>query len=429
MALGGKTVQYTLAVNMETGQLTAESQNVANQLGLIKRNTDEAGLSFRDVGREIKAVRQAMSILSGAAVFGLVVSQMSSLVEYGQQFHGRTRAAADEMERLGKYLKSNIGESGLFASILEGISWTVKAISLGKTAGFGAAGRREKEIAKIQTDAEIAAALRITNIQKETQAIESAINALKKEGINLDQESLDLLYERNNLLSSDILQDTAPIIGTDSKYGDFDLYRARIEMETDREIIDTREGMFDELDKISMDAHLRDIEADKAWAEEKQSLYAAFFSGVASGFASFGAALANGTNGLKNFGSVFLKMISQLAIQFGTFLILYGTGMGLIPGGQSFSAGAIAAGIALTIFGGALGALAGGGRGASRGSEREQRFRDSNFNRSEGGGTVINNYVNFQNAIGLDDRSRKEVAEFLGEELFKQNKLGRLSVA
>ncbi len=91
-----------------------------------------------------------------------------------------------------------------------------------------------------------------------------------------------------------------------------------------------------------------------------------FINGVASAFSAFGAALANGENGFAAFGKSILRTLGQLAIQVGSFFIAVGAGLTATTVLFGFSGGAaIAAGIALTILGGALQALGGGGGGGA----------------------------------------------------------------
>lgn len=99
----------------------------------------------------------------------------------------------------------------------------------------------------------------------------------------------------------------------------------------------------------------------------------AFVNGIggaaASGFASFGKALASGENALDAFGKAFLQSIGQVLIQQGTAFILEGTAYAFStrPDLQAKSAGLIGAGAAMATFGGLLGASASGGGAASAG--------------------------------------------------------------
>lgn len=94
------------------------------------------------------------------------------------------------------------------------------------------------------------------------------------------------------------------------------------------------------------------------------SAFASFRDGVANSFQVIGAALVKGENVFSAFGKAILGLFGDLAIQLGSFYFLLGIGnLFLNP---AAAAGQIAAGIGLTVLGGALKALAGGaGGGAS----------------------------------------------------------------
>jgi hypothetical protein len=98
-------------------------------------------------------------------------------------------------------------------------------------------------------------------------------------------------------------------------------------------------------------------------------IISAFKTGVSDAFASLGRALVTGEKGFNEFGKSVLRTIGGLAIQLGQFFILVGTGLTATAGLLGLSGGsAIAAGIALTIFGGALQALGSGGAAAGGGA-------------------------------------------------------------
>lgn len=85
-----------------------------------------------------------------------------------------------------------------------------------------------------------------------------------------------------------------------------------------------------------------------------------FVNGMTNAFASMGKALVNGGNAFSEFGKQALSTMGSLAIMMGQFLVLAGLGLSALP--WEFSAAqAIAAGIGLTILGGVLQALGGGG--------------------------------------------------------------------
>lgn len=83
-------------------------------------------------------------------------------------------------------------------------------------------------------------------------------------------------------------------------------------------------------------------------------------NGFTSAFAGIGKSLVSGKNAFNEFGKSMLSMLGTLCIQVGQFLILAGLGFSFLPLGFS-GFGAIAAGVALTVLGGVLQALGGGG--------------------------------------------------------------------
>ena len=86
---------------------------------------------------------------------------------------------------------------------------------------------------------------------------------------------------------------------------------------------------------------------------------------ISSGFAAFGAALANGENALAAFGKAFLQSIGQQAVALGTKFVLEGAAISFSPtsGGPAVGVPLIAKGTALAAFGGAISAFGGGGAG------------------------------------------------------------------
>lgn len=146
---------------------------------------------------------------------------------------------------------------------------------------------------------------------------------------------------------------------------------------------DTGEGIFSSLsigftsasDKISASlnnitdktkkAQTATVLASKGMSSAYKQLGAAAFKslagGVAGGFAAMGKAIVNGGNVLDEFMKAFLGSIGQMAVQQGAAFILQGIGYQFVPGMQGIGSGLIAAGAGLSLFGGALSALSGGG--------------------------------------------------------------------
>lgn len=100
-----------------------------------------------------------------------------------------------------------------------------------------------------------------------------------------------------------------------------------------------------------------------------QNLNQNIVSGFANAGAAIGGALAKGENAFEAFGKAVLKSLGQILMMFGNMLIAVGIGLATVPMlfGLSGTA-AIAAGVAATVLGGAMMALAGGGGQAATGS-------------------------------------------------------------
>lgn len=108
----------------------------------------------------------------------------------------------------------------------------------------------------------------------------------------------------------------------------------------------------------------------------------ALVSGFSNSFAALGRGLAAGGNGMKDFGKQVLGTLGALAIQMGQFFLLVGAGMSSTGALFGLSgAGAIAAGVGLTVLGGFLQGMAGEGGGGGG-------VASSSTSASAGGGTV-----------------------------------------
>lgn len=110
-----------------------------------------------------------------------------------------------------------------------------------------------------------------------------------------------------------------------------------------------REGMIEGLTDIA--GNMRSL---------GKTMSSTLVNGFTNAFSSMGKALVTGQNAFNEFGKSMLSMLGTLCIQVGQFLILAGLGFSFLPLGFS-GFGAIAAGVALTILGGVLQALGGGG--------------------------------------------------------------------
>lgn len=88
---------------------------------------------------------------------------------------------------------------------------------------------------------------------------------------------------------------------------------------------------------------------------------AALAEGAGRAFAAFGAALVQSGNSAAEFGKAFLSIIGGVLQQLGQGYILQGIAISANPLTPGAGSGLITAGVALSVFGGALGALGSGG--------------------------------------------------------------------
>lgn len=446
MALGGKTVQYTLAVNMETGQLTAESANVAKQLNLIQKTTKDADGGMLQFARSIKQLKSEMSLLFLGSFGGYALA---------------VNALGDAVEYVTSTLKG----------FMSGVKFDEKTLSdLNEyVEGLENAGRAQSYLIDLRIR-DLEAQIKINEAQNKTAAVGSSMftgnlysamaafgswlgmkqleNKVIDENTKKNKDAYQLLKDLQKLRDDAAAKEFAnrPFIGAAAssipglerdnapakQFQDLNL-AIGVTMPNLAAVTEAEEDMRAEMIKYGATSREELASIKQELNSMLSSGFMTFINGMVAGFEAVGAAIVEGQNSFKSFGAVFLKTIAQLAIQFGTFLILVGTGMSAVGTLFGFSgAGAIAAGIALTIFGGALGALASkaGAGSNSRTREQDQRFRDSKFQTSGGGGTTIINNIDFGNAIAWITRdTKKEVAESISEEMFKQVKLGRLQLA
>ena len=93
-----------------------------------------------------------------------------------------------------------------------------------------------------------------------------------------------------------------------------------------------------------------------------------FAAGLSNAFAQVGKTLIQGRNMFAAFGKAILSTLGNVAIQMGTFFITTGIAMLFTPGLAGQGGGLIAAGAALSILGGVLQAIGGGGAGGGVGA-------------------------------------------------------------
>jgi hypothetical protein len=441
MALGGKTVQYTLAVNMETGQLTAESKRVAAELNMIQKQTKASDSSFTEFARSAKRLKSELSLLflgsfGGYALavgaLGDVITRVFNDISTAYKrmtgeldFENSKAMVLDQTKLIEQYSKELETQGKSRGDILR-ITAQQKQLELDLAAARSVAEKslRSFEAAKIKD-------LNYAELRKQKIIDEQRLAGLEAKSFQQNYRGkIGSAQQFINKLNELALKYDALDAKSKSASPMPRLERDAANLSDRFSPLNLGIVAPDQIAGGLPDSPVGELKTELDNLVENSGVYQSFFMGLSAGFASFGEALVSSGQPLKNFGATFLKLIAQLAVQFGSFLILYGTGMGFVPGGTVFSAGAIAAGVALTVFGGALGALAGklGGQGGgARGGDRDQRFRDSNFNTSGGnGGTTIINNINFANTIGLTRDSMKEVGEVISAELFKQGKLGRI---
>ena len=123
----------------------------------------------------------------------------------------------------------------------------------------------------------------------------------------------------------------------------------------------------------------------QAQAEWKDQFLNGFVGAMVAGFQAIGQSIVQGGNVLKAFVANFLSAIGQMAVQFGTMMILYGIAGQAVPFLGIQGAAAIAAGAALVVFGSALTALAGTMQKTANTSSNyrpESNFQESGSNKT-----------------------------------------------
>jgi hypothetical protein len=443
MALGGKTVQYTLQVDLETGKLTAGAAQMASSVSKarasVEREFDMMSSSARGFGSAI------------AAVFGLLTLRQAKqffreLVGFATEHQTSITAEIQKMKIAYNAFLTGIVESPIWGDIIRAITSALSfaAVLIQNHKAWTAFWDLIKvEVVTYGSDVATEILKRLdffgifTDDIEQTRALTRMAGRIAAEDFNkaFSEASKNLrvsapIQERSFIGAGatsipGLTRDTSPA----KQFEDLNL-AIGVTMPNLAAVTEAEEDMRAEMIRYGATSREELSSIKDELNNMLNSGFMTFINGMVAGFESVGAAIVNGQNAFKSFGAIFLKTIAQLAVQFGTFLILVGTGMSTVGTLFGFSgAGAVAAGIALTIFGGALGALASraGAGSNARTREQDQRFRDSNFNTSGGnGGTTIINNFNFANTIGLTRDSMKEVGEVISAELFKQGKLGRI---
>jgi hypothetical protein len=117
-------------------------------------------------------------------------------------------------------------------------------------------------------------------------------------------------------------------------------------------------------------------------------------SGLSKGFSQIGVNLASGESAFKNFGKVMLGVLGDMVIQFGAAFISIGLARVLLSYGADATGYAlIAVGVGLSILGGALKAMSGGGGGATGGTGGSGGESGGGVSGGPGGGGYENNQL------------------------------------
>lgn len=149
----------------------------------------------------------------------------------------------------------------------------------------------------------------------------------------------------------------------DSKFID-DAQRKALLEEAERVHRAKMAGYANQYHEATMDDLDRFVEnADKNYKKLGTTARITFYNQIGGAFAAFGQALAKGEDAMAAFGKAILGILGDIAIQMGQSFILQGIAHSLNPLTPGSGAGLIAAGAALSIFGGVLKGLAGGGGG------------------------------------------------------------------
>lgn len=158
--------------------------------------------------------------------------------------------------------------------------------------------------------------------------------------------------------------------------------------------------------------------------------------GITNSLAAFGNAIVTGKDRFEEFGKGILKTLGALAIQLGQFLILTGLGFTAL-GFLGFSgAGAVAAGVGLTILGGVLQALGSSSSGTAAGGVAATPSDQAGFgtavdltqqqNLNRQAGTTIN--LTVQGSIFDSDETGGRLVKLLNDSFDKDGTVVRSNV-
>lgn len=289
-----KAQMLTASDTAEYKRLASDLRVAESQMDALNRAAGRTTSGFKDFGRNLKDIKQAFSILSGAAVLGLVTSRMGQIVTFAQKFHGEAKEAADDFERLGKFLQNSFGESSGFGKAMSiGLEYVKQLMALyGGIATFtdprevykkiteGMAGQKtDEEIKKAEEQKKLdeeAAKKRIENEIKYQQALNkraSIIADLNKEVLKereaQEARGLDLLDQINE----DNERETKAKLKAEND-------RAKLISDLQKQVMADRiaqeERGLDLLDQINEEREARLEESAKRSTDRMQAIFGGF---------------------------------------------------------------------------------------------------------------------------------------------------------
>jgi hypothetical protein len=450
MAVTQKNVIEDVIISTHVDKLSPSVEN-------MQRRTASA---TKQINRQFKDVGDVFRLAMGGAAGALVINQYNKLVQFAKDHNTEAGKLGIIYDKLSDDMKMTVVSSESFKKTMEGVNIIVGLIDkgvkglsegmdkLGLTfldmfggigAGVGAYQRfkeqffptkkdadNSREVAKIVADdykriADLQAAVargreaaergrkqEIEDYQNSLIGIQKWVGYVESSYLGSVQHEIDMMTEREQVYKKNI--------------DVMNQLRASVPKAADpNEKIQLR---FDKQEE----AINRYAELLKARVQEMRDVWLnGWVNAFVSGFQAIGQSIVEGGNVLKAFVSNFLSAIGQMAVQFGTMMILYGIAGDAIPFLGISGTAAIAAGAALVVFGGALTALAGTmNRTASGGSGNSYKPESSFDNGSQReGNTTITVILQALDPSQVSDNVMRGLGLRVGKEIQKQDYLGR----
>jgi hypothetical protein len=321
------------------------------QTALLEEVTGRLNAQFANSGAGLAPVKTAFTQLKVAFDDLIDAIGVRANQAFGGIFAGITRLAADAVSGVANALNPKaIETSAQAAEKIKTIQEQI--IELSRKAGADLPGNvaimkqwnaeidRTVELQKKLIEQEAAAAASIgdrADIDKKEQlriANEKAAEAAAK--LFLEQQKLEQLNQNP----------FGPITAA--------------ALETDAAI----EGLGNHLTTVGAAMRIEANNIKVTFGDLAKTINSAVVNGMSAAFSTLGRSLATGGNAMEDFGKSVLNSIGGLAIQLGQFFILVGAGLSGTTALLGLSGGAaIAAGIGLTVLGGALQGLSGNSTG------------------------------------------------------------------